>query len=123
VKQKLDRSERWEEFKRYNRMDVEAERAIWERLNDWAPWTPEEQRLWEMDRRINERGVPVDVPMVETAVEVAERERQHLAERCQALTGISPSKTGALLRWAQEHGYPGDTLQAKEIEQWLAIPF
>ena len=26
----------WERFKQYNRLDVEAERAIWHKLNEWA---------------------------------------------------------------------------------------
>lgn len=122
VQRKEDRGERWDEFKLYNRMDVEAERAICRKLNAWGPWTEEEQSLWELDREINLRGILVDLPMVAHATRVAEQERRRLAAECKRLCGVSPSQTGALLKWAQANGYYQETLRAADIEAYLKDP-
>jgi DNA polymerase len=112
--------EKWDRFKLYNRTDVEAERAIWQRLNEWSPWTQEEQALWELDRVINERGVPVDLTMVEHAIALAAEHRERAVVECKRLTGgIGPDQVGALFKWAKEHGYEGETLRAEEIRAWL----
>jgi len=112
--------EDWERFKEYNRNDVEAERAIWRVLDDEAPWTPEEQATWELDREINDRGLPVDVALAQTAVDTAAAEKQRIEARCKQITdGISPSQVGALLAWCQERGYTETDLGAETIQRWL----
>jgi DNA polymerase len=45
--------------------DVETERALSEALDDLSP---QEQKIWELDQIINERGIPADSEMVEAAV-------------------------------------------------------
>ena len=112
--------EKWDRFKLYNRKDVEAERGIWHKLNDWAPWTPEEQRLWELDRLINERGLPVDLDLANNALAIADADRERMNARCKEITGLSLDQTGALLKWAQDNGYDGDNLQAETIRSWLS---
>lgn len=109
----------WERFKQYNRLDVEAERAIWRVLDDEAPWTEEEQTLWELDRAINERGLPVDLDLAKVAIAVAAEEKERLEERCRAITGLSPSQVGPLLAWCQARGYPEQDLGAETIQRWL----
>ena len=117
---KSQEGEKWERFKLYNRMDVVAERGIWHKLNEWAPWRPEEQQLWMLDRVINERGLPVDLDLANNALFLADRERERMNARCKALTGLGLDQTGALLTWARERGYNGDNLQAETIRQWLS---
>jgi DNA polymerase len=109
----------WARFCEYNRQDVVAERAIWYELNRW-PWTPEEQRLWQLDRGINTEGVPVDLPMVRNALSVAERLSAGLAQDCLRVTGgIGPGQVQALLAWCRERGYEGEDLRAGTIEEAL----
>jgi DNA polymerase len=110
----------WSLFMDYNSNDVEAERAIWRVLNDEAPWTPEEQATWELDREINDRGLPVDVALAATAIRVAAAEKREIEAKCKQITGgISPSQVGALLAWCQERGYTGDDLGAETIQTFL----
>lgn len=109
----------WTLFREYNRRDVEAERAIAQRL---PPWPDYEQKLWELDQQINERGVPVDRRLVHTAQGAAKDMKQELAARCKALTGgIGPSEVGKLLDWCRSQGYPGEDLGAKTIEKYLTV--
>lgn len=109
----------WGRFCLYNRQDVEAERAVHRALSEY-PWTKEEQRVWEWDQRINERGIPVDLDLVSKAIRVASQKTEDAAERCRRVTGgIGPGQVAELLTWAKAQGYPGDDLQAKTIENWL----
>jgi DNA polymerase len=111
--------EDWERFVDYNRLDVEAERAIWRVLNEEAPWTEEEQTMWELDRAINERGLPVDLDLAQVAIAVAAEEKQRLEAKCKAITGLSPSQVGPLLAWCQARGYTEQDLGAETIQRWL----
>lgn len=109
----------WEQFLFYNRQDVEAERAVYHRLTPY-PWTDEEQRTWEWDQRVNDRGIPVDMHLVAAALRVAATKTQEAEKDClRATGGIGPGKVGALLAWAGEHGYDRDNLQSSTIEEWL----
>ena len=56
----------WETFKDYCRQDTVAECAIWEKLANWR-LPPAEQRLWEIDQEINDRGIRVDLELARAA--------------------------------------------------------
>lgn len=111
--------EDWGRFKQYNRLDVEAERAIWCVLDAW-PWTEEEQFKWMLDREINSNGVPVDLRMVENAIAVAARMKHKINARGRDLTGgVSLSQVGELLLWCRARGYPLSDLKADTIRGFL----
>jgi DNA polymerase bacteriophage-type len=120
--------EDWAKFVDYCRQDVVAERAIRKRLDGWAgeDETDEERALWCLDQKINARGLPVDVDFCERAIEADRRFAEEATSRMQALTGLNPGQTAALLAWCKEHGYPHDNLQAATIDAFLEedlIPF
>ena len=82
----------WKQFIDYAGHDVEAMRAIRSKLPTWN-YTGRELALWHLDQRINDRGVGVDVELVDAAIRTAEREKQRLALRTQELTGYD-AETG-----------------------------
>lgn len=100
----------WEQFGGYCRQDVRAERAIDRKIARWG--LPELQlQGWELDQRINERGIPVDMALVAGAARVAETERARLAERLFSLTGLdNPNSIPQMLEWARQRGYPFNAL-------------
>ncbi len=107
--------EEWEEYKEYNRQDVEAERAIWRRVRKWN--LPEDEwELWFLDQEINEAGIPINMRVVRNAIEVShEIVRQRLDEMSE-LTGLSnPNSTKQLLPWLREQGYPFNDLQKGHV--------
>ena len=109
----------WAEFRRYNVQDVEAERAVWHCLAPY-PWTREEQEIWEWDQQVNGRGIPVDLVLVENALQTAADKQREAEAACADLTGgIGPGQVGELLKWACEQGYTGMNLQAQTIEEYL----
>ncbi len=119
--------EAWDRFMLYNRQDVVAEREVWRYLNRY-PWTPEEQRLWELDQRINLRGVPVDVAMATAAIDKAAEAKKQLDLECRKLTshdprapafGIGVNQTALLLQWLRGEGYESNDLKAETVREAL----
>jgi len=109
----------WDEFRLYNRQDVVAERGTWRFLKAQGPWTQAEQDLWMLDRKINRRGVPVDLARVSAAIDMAERFSQEAGQEMRELTGIWPNEVAQLREWAQAQGYPFTTLAKETVEEWL----
>lgn len=94
--------ERWESFKEYNARDVEAERAVYARLAAF-PLPPEEERLWQLDLLINARGVGVDMPMVEGAIDIGGAVNADLQAEAVQLSGLeNPNSQKQLLAWLNE---------------------
>ena len=80
--------EKWETFKAYCIQDVAVERDI-RKLLDRYPVQEKEQRLWDLDQHINDRGVGLDIHFVKKAMECDEGYSIRLGkppESSQALT-------------------------------------
>lgn len=111
----------WDEPKTYAEMysygidDVEAERAADYAVPDLSP---NEQRVYELDQRMNDRGWLVDMKAVEDLTFVRDVYRAELKKKCLEWTGVSPSQTGALAEWVREHGYPSlENLQVETVNK------
>jgi DNA polymerase len=69
---------------RYNRGDVEQERAV---RHCVPPLSPYEQALWRLDAEINDRGFAVDVELARAAQEVVAQERAAINAEIVTITG------------------------------------
>lgn len=83
--------------------DVEAERGIDRVVPDLSP---NEQKVYELDQRMNDRGWKVDLESVGNAQFLIDQYKAELAGECKRITGLSVSQTGKLADWVREHGYP-----------------
>lgn len=109
--------EDWERFKFYNRNDVEAERGILKKLVKFD-MSREEWRLWVLDQKINQAGIPINMEMVENAIKVYEDMFDLHISRMQAITGLdNPNSNKQLLAWLQSRGYPFEDVQKGHIER------
>ena len=80
----------WELFKDYCKRDVESERAIREYLLEIAPPALEaEKRLYQLDQRINDRGVMIDIDMANAAIAIDSEQTQRLTEEYEDLTYLA----------------------------------
>ena len=61
-----DRPDEWETFKSYCIRDVDVEKQI-DEATAWYPVSDFEQRLYALDQTINDRGVAVDLQLVNNA--------------------------------------------------------
>lgn len=91
--------EKWELFKAYCTQDVEVERAVRHKL-DRFPVPEMEWKAWEMDQRINRRGIFVDRELVDQAIRVSDEHTKLLTAEAVELTGLSnPNSVAQLKSW------------------------
>lgn len=79
--------DKWQTFKDYCVQDVEVERAIKRKLARF-PMAASEQKLWEYDQRINDRGVRVDRQVVHNAIAFDEAYSAECRQRAYEITGL-----------------------------------
>lgn len=91
--------EKWQLFKTYCIGDVVAEMEILRRLSVF-PVPEMEWQLWQLDQRINARGVACDLTMVEGALAIDEQITAELMSEAIQLTGLeNPKSVAQLKKW------------------------
>ncbi len=130
--------EKWELFKDYCKQDVVTERAILNRLNLF-PVSEAEEKLWQMDIKMNAFGVRVDTELIDGALYVDNISTQRLTDEAIQITGLNnPNSNMQLQGWLEEKtgddipnlqkatveellvkGYPADAHRMLEIRQQL----
>ena len=113
--------DKWELFKSYNRRDVEVEMAIQKRLSKY----PVPQSVWDeyvLDQEINDRGIRLDMPLVENAVKMDATTKEKLTGRLKALTGLeNPNSVVQMKEWLKAHGVETESLDKKSVTALLKI--
>lgn len=106
-------------FAAYCTQDVRAERAIRNKLAS-IPVPESEWALWNLDQKINKRGMPVDLPFVVEAAKLAASERERLAGVLKAETGLNnPMTQAGFLNFARANGYPYGDLRRATVDKAL----
>lgn len=112
--------DKWALYIEYNRQDVVTEMAIRERLEAY-PITASERRLWCLDQRMNDRGVRIDVPMVERIVAHDVLRREALQDEAREITGLTnPNSLQQLKGWLQRRGVDMASVTKDTTEAALA---
>ena len=115
--------EDWAKLCDYNKQDIVAEREIMRRLKDIYkvfPLPEREQRIWVMDQRINDRGIPVDRKFVEMGLKLATREKNESLGQQNVRTGLANANSrNQLLAWAKTQGYAKNTLKKGTVDAEL----
>jgi len=93
----------WPMFKQYNRIDVEVEREIKHRLRKFQ-MPAREWKLYALDQKINDRGLPVNLAFAGIASETAKRNVDEVKRTLQRQTGLdNPNSVAQLLGWLQSY--------------------
>ena len=113
------KGEKWETFKAYNRRDVEVEMAIQNRLSKY----PVPDFVWDeyhIDQKINDRGIRLDMPLVENAIKIDEITKDRLTAKLKALTGLdNPNSVAQMKEWLSARGLDVDSLDKKSVATLL----
>ena len=110
--------DKWKLYIEYNRQDVVTEMAIRSKLK---PLADSEQKLWELDQRMNDHGVRVDLPMVEKIVRFDEQNRAKLQEEAVRITGLkNPNSLQQLKGWLSDQGVPVEQLRKDDLDRLLS---
>lgn len=107
---------KWQQFKDYNKRDVEVEMAIGQKLSKF----PVPEFIWEeyvLDQTINDRGIQIDSVFVQQAIELDKYHRMELMEELQTLTGLdNPNSVIQLSQWLQTKGVAVESLDKKAVQ-------
>lgn len=111
--------EKWAQFKAYNKRDVEVEMSIQDKLRKF----PVPDFVWEeycFDQQINDRGIALDMAVVENAILFDERSKSLLLAKMQSLTSLNnPNSVQQMKQWLSENGLEVDSLGKKEVSTML----
>ncbi|MGP6451530.1 DNA polymerase [Streptococcus dysgalactiae subsp. equisimilis] len=111
--------EKWEQFKEYNKRDVEVEMGIHERLSKFQ--VPED--IWDefyLDQEINDRGIAVDPVLVESAIRLDADVKKSLMKKLSDITGLeNPNSVIQMRQWLSDNGLKMESLGKKEVAKEL----
>ena len=111
--------DKWADFKRYNARDVEVELTIQAKLSKF----PVSDAVWDeyhQDQEINDRGVALDLTLVEEAIKMDGRSRTELTEAMKKLTELeNPNSVQQMKVWLAENGLETETLGKKAVAELL----
>lgn len=110
---------KWSTFIAYNKRDVETEMAIQQKLSKF----PVPDFLWEeyhLDQEINDRGIQLDMMLVEQAIAIDERSKEELSTKMRQLTALeNPNSIQQMKEWLTKHGLEVDSLDKKAVKELL----
>ena len=110
---------KWLTFKNYNIRDVEIEMSIQARLAKY----PVPDSVWDeyhIDQEINDRGVALDMELVQQAIQMDGRSRSELTQAMKELTALeNPNSVQQMKQWLSDNGMETDTLGKKAVAEML----
>ena len=112
--------EKWELFKTYCKRDVDVEKSIRRKLHNF-PIPEGEMELYRLDQRINDRGVLVDMGLVEQAIACERLHKEIVTKRAYELTGLeNPNSVAQLKGWLGDMGMEAESLSKKAVAEMIA---
>lgn len=111
--------DKWETFKLYNIRDVETEMGIQRKLRKF----PVPDEVWEeyhIDQEINDRGVRLDMHLVQQAIAMDTRSREELTAAMKDMTALeNPNSVQQMKQWLSDNGIETDSLDKKAVAELL----
>ncbi len=113
--------DKWLLFKDYNKRDAETEMAIQEKLVKY-PVPIEVWNEYHTDQRINDRGVLLDMKLVESSIKIDETTRYELISKMKFLTDLdNPNSVIQMKDWLSQNDIEADDLGKKSVEKLKEI--
>lgn len=107
--------DKWEDFKAYNKRDVEVEMAIKQRLSKF----PVPDFIWDeyhLDQEINDHGIMLDIDVVKNAIAFDEKSKSELMISMQNITNLdNPNSVVQMKQWLSDHGIEAESLGKKDV--------
>jgi DNA polymerase len=111
--------DKWAMFKKYNIRDVDTEVGIQNRLSKY----PVPDFVWDeyhLDQMINDRGILIDMGLVENAIAFDQRSKTELTQKLQGMTALdNPNSVAQMKSWLAEHGVEAETLGKKAVAELI----
>lgn len=108
---------RFQRFIGYCQQDVRGEVALDDALLDL---TPRQQKMFVLDMKMNDRGLPIDLPLVHKALSIVKDLEADIAAKVSALTGgLKASQVAKMLAMFAERGIDLENMRAETVRQAL----
>lgn len=111
--------DKWATFKSYNERDVVTEMGIKEKLHKF----PVPDFVWDeyhIDQQINDRGILVDMQLVENAIAFDERSKADISSQMKDMTDLdNPNSVVQMKAWLSDQGLETDTLGKKAVAELI----
>lgn len=108
---------RFQRFIQYCQDDVRGEMELDTRLPDL---TPREQRMFRLDMVMNDRGLPIDLPLVKKTLNVVQQLERDIAARVAKLTGgVKATQVAKMLELFSDRGLDLENMRAETVRQAL----
>lgn len=112
----------WARFVEYAKNDILAMRELHKKIPKWN-YKGAELALWHLDQQINDRGVCIDLELVECAITAVDKAQKGLAKRTKSLTDgevEAATQRDAMLKHILEvHGVSLPDMQKSTLERRL----
>jgi len=116
----MTHSKDWAMFKDYCVRDVEVERKLWFKMLPLG-FPDDMWKDWFLDQRMNEFGLPVNVPRAKKLLGFALRYKEWITAEMKRLTGLeNPNSPEQLLGWVTPRGYTWGSLNKSFVDLELA---
>lgn len=96
--------------------DCRAQMGLRERLGTLSQ---AERQVWLLDQRINQRGVRLDLPLIDKMQKIVDEASEPLLKEWQGITGIKKLGSQSFRPWLAEHGLNLPNLQKETIARAL----
>ncbi|CEP83720.1 DNA polymerase [Paraclostridium sordellii] len=118
-KEKLEVIKKYEAFKKYCINDVVVERSI-RKFLEKVKIPKIEQKLWELDQEINDRGVLIDKKLLENACICDEKFKEDLMKKLKSITKVdNPKSNNQIKTYLKPMGIEVSSLNKESIENLL----
>ncbi len=117
-----NRPSEFDEFGQYCVQDVKVERQLLHWLTKFPQMAAWDWTRYQLDQRVNDRGVPMSLDMATGAIELWEIEKDRLSSLMAARTGLSKVTRGPFLEWLSSRGQPLDNLQKETLRAAVQSP-
>ena len=112
--------EKWELFKFYNRRDVEVEQSIQKKLHNFMVPDFVWEEFW-LDQEINDRGILLDMALVENAIALDGISKAQLSDAMKDLTELeNPNSVAQMKQWLSGQGVEAESLGKKDVAKMIA---
>ena len=112
--------EKWELFKFYNRRDVEVEQFIQKKLHNFMVPDSVWEEFW-LDQEINDRGILLDMTLVENAIALDGISKAQLSDAMKDLTELeNPNSVAQMKQWLSGQGVEAESLGKKDVAKMIA---
>ncbi len=112
----------WSRFVEYAKNDILAMRELHRKIPKWN-YQGAELALWHLDQQINDRGVCIDLELVECAITAVDKAQKVLAKRTKTLTDgeveAATQRDAMLKHILESHGVSLPDMQKSTLERRL----